>query len=622
MIPALVLVSIAALVVIVAAGARRIGVSGPLVLTAVGVGLSFIPAIPDYQVTPEIILFGILPPLLYSASIRTSLVDLGANKRVIGLLSVGLVLFTAFGVALIVWTLLDVKFAAALALGGVVAPPDAVAATAVARKIGLPRRLVTILEGESLFNDATALVTVRAAILGIAGTVTVAEVGGDFLIAVFGGVAVGVLVAYLVGKVRRRVTTTTTDTAISFMAPWIAYLPAESIHASGVLAVVVAGVLLGHKAPIIQTAQSRTAERINWTTIQYLLENAVFLIIGLQAHLIVMAVESSAFGLGPSIGLALLVLLVVMLLRPIWIFAVGGLLSLSPGVTFDRAYVKRSLILSWAGMRGVVTLAAAFLLPYNTLHRDTLVFIALVVTVGTLLIQGLTLPYLARLLDIHGPDPREDALQTATVLQRAVARGNATLEEAIGPDTPTEIVDQLRFLGQRRTDLAWERLGVDRDDVPSPNEVYRRLRRTMLVAEREEVLRLRDTGTIDHEVLDEVMRSLDLEESMLAGVEARNERLQDRLILTPEPQRGDCQHLQESSTCIEPKHPDRCEDCVREGLTWVHLRMCLTCGNVGCCDSSIGKHADKHYTDVQHPVMRSIEPGEAWRWCYVDELLG
>ncbi len=620
--PALVLVALAATVIVVAAGARRWELSAPLVLTAVGILVSFVPWVPEIEVGPEVILFGILPPLLYAASIRTSLVDLGANKRVIGLLSIGLVVFTAFGVALVSWRLLDVPFAAALALGGIVAPPDAVAATAVARRIGLPRRIVTILEGESLFNDATALVTVRAAILGIAGSVSLAEVGGDFLVAALGGIAIGLVVAYALAWVRRRITDTTTDVALSFMVPWIAYLPAESVHASGVLAVVVAGILLGHKAPIVQTAQSRTAERLNWTTIQYLLENAVFLIIGLQSHAIVVAVADSELGLGRAVLLALLVLVTVIVLRPVWILPLGVLLQLTSGVTRSRASLKAGLILSWAGMRGVVTLAAAFLLPATTPHRELLVFIALVVTVGTLSIQGLTLPLLARALDVYGPDPREDALQAATVIQKAVARGQAALEESIDPTTPDEIVDQLRTQGRRRTDLAWERLGVDREDEPSPNETYRRLRRTMLLAEREEVLDLRGTGTIDHEVLDEVMRSLDLEESMLAGSEARDERLQDRMILTPEPQRGDCDHLVQATGRVEPKHPDRCEDCLREGLQWVHLRMCLACGNVACCDSSVGRHAERHFQDEAHPVMRSIEPGEAWRWCYVDDLLG
>ncbi|MEO3936068.1 Na+/H+ antiporter [Dermatophilaceae bacterium Soc4.6] len=619
--PALVLLALAATVIVVAAGARRFELSAPLVLTGVGILASFVPWVPEIEVGPEVILFGILPPLLYAASIRTSLVDLGENKRVIGLLSVGLVVFTAFGVALVSWRLLDVPFAAALALGGIVAPPDAVAATAVARRIGLPRRIVTILEGESLFNDATALVTVRAAILGIAGSVSLAEVGGDFLVAAVGGIAIGLVVAYALAWVRRRITDTTTDVALSFMIPWIAYLPAESVHASGVLAVVVAGILLGHKAPLVQTAQSRTAERLNWTTIQYLLENAVFLLIGLQSHAIIVAVADSTLGLGRSVLLALLVLVTVMLLRPVWILSVSVLLRLT-STGARRGSFKAGLILSWAGMRGVVTLAAAFLLPSTTPHRELLVFIALVVTVGTLSIQGLTLPLLARALGVYGPDPREDALQAATVIQKAVARGQAALDECIDPTTPDEIVDQLRTQGRRRTDLAWERLGVDREDEPSPNETYRRLRRTMLVAEREEVLDLRGTGTIDHEVLDEVMRSLDLEESMLAGSEARDERLQDRTILTPEPQRGDCEHLAQATSRVGPKHPDRCEDCLREGLQPVHLRMCLACGNVACCDSSIGRHAERHFHQEGHPVMRSIEPGEAWRWCYADELLG
>ncbi len=615
------LLALAATVVVVAACARRWGLSAPLGLTAVGILVSFVPWVPEIEIGPEVILFGILPPLLYAASIRTSLVDLGANKRAIGLLSVGLVAFTAFGVALVSWRLLDVPFAAALALGGVVAPPDAVAATAVARRIGLPRRIVTVLEGESLFNDATALVTVRAAILGIAGTVSLAEVGGDFLVAALGGIAIGLVVAFVLVRIRRRITDTTTDVALSFMIPWIAYLPAESVHASGVLAVVVAGILLGHKAPVVQTAQSRTAERLNWTTLQYLLENAVFLLIGLQSHAIVTAVADSPLGLGHSILLALLVLVTVMLLRPMWILSISVFLRLT-SASGGGGSLKAGLILSWAGMRGVVTLAAAFLLPMTTPHRELLVFIALVVTVGTLSIQGLTLPLLARALGVYGPDPREDALQAATVIQKAVARGQAALEEAVDGTTPGEIVDQLRTQGRRRTDLAWERLGVDREDEPSPNETYRRLRRTMLVAEREEVLELRGTGTIDHEVLEEVMRSLDIEESMLASSESRDERLQDRMILTPEPQRGDCPHLAEATARVEPKHPDRCEDCLREGLQWVHLRMCLACGNVACCDSSIGRHAERHFQEQGHPVMRSIEPGEAWRWCYVDDLLG
>ncbi|HWI33004.1 MAG TPA: Na+/H+ antiporter [Lapillicoccus sp.] len=619
---ALTLLAIVAVVVGVSALARRYSVSAPLVLTAVGILISFVPMAPDVQVGPEMILLGILPPLLYAAAIRTSLVDLGANKSVIGLLSVGLVIFTAAGVGLVTWWLMGIPFSAAIALGAVVAPPDAVAATAIARRIGLPRRIVTILEGESLFNDATAITILRTAIVAIGGAVTAWDVGIEFARESLGGIAVGLAVAWILARVRSRVTDTTTDTAISFMAPWLAYLPAELIHSSGVLAVVIAGVLLGHKAPIIQTAPSRLAERINWTTIQYLLENAVFLVLGLQAHKIIENVVNSSFGLPRTILVAVAVFLTVVVLRPIWILAFGVILQLTPGLSRPDAFWRNGSVLSWAGMRGVVTLAAVLLLPADTPYLEVLIFVALSVVVGTLLIQGLTLPALARALDVHGPDPREDALQSASVLEHAVSKGNEELVRLADDSTPPQVVDQLRAVGQRRTHLAWERLGETRKDQPSPNEAYRRLRRKMLKAERQEVLRIRDTGAVDHDVLDEVMQTLDLEESMLTIADDRSQRAADRLILTPESQRGDCDHLRDAPQNSRPNTPEGCGDCLREGLVWVNLRMCLDCGNVGCCDSSIGNHATKHHQKTEHPVMRSFEPGEAWRWCYVDELLG
>ncbi|MEP6649817.1 MAG: Na+/H+ antiporter [Lapillicoccus sp.] len=619
---ALTLLAIVAVVVGVSAMARRFRVSAPLVLTAVGILFSFVPMVPEVTVGPELILLGILPPLLYSAAIRTSLIDLGANKNSIGLLSVGLVIFTAAGVGLVAWWLMGIPFSAAIALGAVVAPPDAVAATAVARRIGLPRAVVTILEGESLFNDATAITILRTAIVAIGGSVTALDVGVEFIRESVGGIVVGLAVAWILAHVRRRVADTTTDTALSFMAPWLAYLPAELIHASGVLSVVIAGVLLGHKAPIIQTASSRLAERINWTTIQYLLENAVFLIIGLQTHGIVEGVVNSPLGLARAILVAVAVFLTVVILRPIWILTFGVVLQLTPGLSRPDAFWRNGTVLSWAGMRGVVTLAAALLLPTDTPYVEVLVFVALAVVVGTLLIQGLTLPAVAKALDVHGPDPREDALQTASVLEHAVGKGNEELDRLTDDTTPPQVVDQLRAVGQRRTHLAWERLGATRPDEPSPNEAYRRLRRKMLKAEREEVLRIRDTGAVDHDVLDEVMRTLDLEESMLTVADNRSARLDDRLILTPESQRGDCEHLREAPQKARPDSPEGCSDCLREGLVWVNLRMCLHCGKVGCCDSSLGNHATKHFHGEHHPVMRSFEPGEAWRWCYVDELLG
>ena len=295
---ALTILGVVAAVLVVAAVADRLDFSAPLLLIVVGIGVSFIPGLTPPELTPELVLLGLLPPLLYATAIRTSVIDFRANKRAIISLSVVLVVVTALGVGLITWWLLPVDFAVAFALGAVVAPPDAVAATSIARRVGLPRQLVTILEGESLVNDATAITCLRVAIVAIGGAVSAAEVTGGFLIAVSGGVLVGLLVALVVIPIRRRITQPVFDTAISILVPFAAYVPAEMIevgefHGSGIIAVVTAGLILGHKSPVIQSGQSRLSERVNWTTIQFLLENTVFLLIGLQAQRILTEVQGS-----------------------------------------------------------------------------------------------------------------------------------------------------------------------------------------------------------------------------------------------------------------------------------------------------------------------------------------
>ncbi len=612
-----------ATVTAVAGLARRFNLSAPLMLTLVGVVASFLPFVPEVHLSSEVVLVGLLPPLLYAAAIRSSLVDFKDNRRPIGFLSVGLVIFTALGVGVVTWLLLPVPFAAAFALGAVVAPPDAVAATAIARRIGLPRRVITLLEGESLVNDATALVCLRTAIAALTvGYVSVGGVTLDFVRAALGGVVIGIVVAWLVGLVRKAVTDTVIDTTLSFMVPFVAYLPAEELGASGVLAVVVAGLLLGHRSPVLQDASSRLSERVNWSTIQFLLENSVFLLIGLQVRWIVADVGQSNLGRGQIVGACLAVLAAVIVLRPMWVFPVR-ILAIRPGP--DRAgripSLRSTAIISWAGMRGVVTLAAVFALPEDTPQREVLVLIAMVVTAGTLVLQGFSLPWLARHLGVHGPDPREDALQEATVLQSAVRAGMRALDEC-SDEIDEQTMDTLRRRVEQRVNIVWERLGNTDSTQETPSEAYRRVRLQMLAAEREEVLRIRDAGEADHDVLEQVMGALDLEESMLDRVERGDEAAREGLLLPPEPVGGACEHLRQAPTHIRPLTPQGCPDCEREGTTPVHLRMCLSCGNIGCCDSSVGKHADRHYAQTGHPVVRSFEPGEAWRWCYVDEVLG
>lgn len=601
-----------------AALARRFGVSEPLVLTLAGVAASYLPFVPEIHPDPEIILLGLLPPLLYTAAIRTSLVDFRANVRAIVSLSVGLVLFTTFAVATVVWWLLPVPFAVAVAVGAVVAPPDAVAATAVARRIGMPRQIVTLLEAESLFNDATALVALRTAIAASAGAVSVWTAGGDFLLAAGGGAAVGVAVAYLLALLRRRITDPVLDTTLSFLAPFAAYLPAEGIHASGVIAVVTCGMILGHGAPVWQSAASRIAERINWRTIQFILESSVFVIIGLQVRAILEGAWSSGLDHRTLVITALAVLVTTMLARPLWIFP-WSLLVRRLGRS-GAVPLRHSAVVSWAGMRGVVTLAAVLLLPEDTPQLPVLKLLALVVVAGTLLLQGTSLPWLVRLIRLRGPSHAEDALRKASLLQQATSAGLAVLDRAVTADTPPEVVQQLRDRVAWKANAAWERLGRAESESATPTAEYRRLRLAMLAAERETVLRVRDSGTVDYEILQHVLARLDLEESIIDRYdEADDDRVEPLAVALSE---DSCAHLRAAPLVLNPDKPDECAECRAEGLTWVHLRMCLACGHIGCCDSSPGNHATKHYTGSGHPVIRSVEPGEAWRWCYVDELLG
>lgn len=617
------LVVLLTLVVAVSSLSERLHVSTPLVLVVIGAITSYLSFAPEFELTPELVLVGLLPPLLYTSAIRTSLVDFQANRRPILLLSVGLVVFTAFGVGALMWWLLPIPFAAAVALGAVVAPPDAVAASAIARRIGLPRRVVTILEGESLVNDATAIVTLRTAIAAISGSVSVWQVGGSFLLSALGGTVVGVLVALVVGKVRYYIKDDLTDVAVSLLTPWLAYLPAEEVHVpgigahpSGVLAVVVAGLILGHKSPVIQSASSRMFERTNWATISFVLENSVFLLIGMQVRSIVADLGDSALSTGTIVTAMIAALVGVIVLRIVWVFP----------VTYVPRLLRRSaeaepppswpviFIVSWAGMRGVVTLAAVFLLPKDTPYREVYVAIALFVTAGTLLLQGLTLPLIVRWLGVRGPDRHEDHLQEATIYQAVTHAGVEWLD---GLDVSDEIADRLRERSRTRTNAVWERLG----GTETPSAQYSRARAAMLAKEREEVLRIRGLGSVDQTVLKRVLDALDVEESILDRLYEDETTADRETDLLPEA-RGGCEHLRQCVSIPAPRTPDGCEECLRDSTDWVHLRLCLTCGHVGCCDSSPQRHATRHFHETGHPVMRSFEPGEAWRWCFVDELTG
>jgi monovalent cation/hydrogen antiporter len=596
--------------------AEKLDIPAPFLLILVGIAASYFPGMPDVELSEDVVLFGLLPPLLYAAAQGTSLVDFKANQRPILLLSVGLVAFTALGVGWVAHALVPgISWPIAFAIGAVVAPPDAVAATAIARRIGLPRRIVTIIEGESLLNDATALVLLGTALSVADGDgFNPGMVGLDFLLAAGGGIVIGLVVYKVVALFRKHLDDPVLDSALSLVVPFAAYAIGQAVHASGVIAVVVAGLLLGHKAPILQTAQSRIAERLNWRTIAFVLENAVFLLIGLQARSIVSAAGDGSLSWGRIIAVCAATLAACIVLRLVWVFPARYLI-IRPGpdpLTGRKPPWTFTFILGWAGMRGVVTLAAAFVIPESTPHREVLLLMAFTVTAGTLLLQGTTLPLFARRLRVPSPDPAEDALARATLLQQASKAALHRLEDLEYEDSQG-VVELIRQRLDQRNFAAWERLSTVADRE-SPSDLYARIRLSMLEAERTKVLKIRESGRVDSEVVADVLATLDVEESMLDVATAEREELQEysRLRRTgytcP-----DLDHYPVVETTPDPV----CQRCLDEGLEWVSMRQCLECGNLACCDSSVGQHATKHFRETTHPVMETAEPAEDWRWCYV-----
>jgi Na+/H+ antiporter len=517
----LTVVGLVTVVVTVSALSRRMGLLAPITLLVAGTALSFVPGLPHVQLDPEVVLTWILPPLLYVAAVNTSVPAFRFNLRPILLLAIGLVLFTAFTVAWAVHALLPaVPFAATLALGAVVAPPDAVSAIAVARRIGLPRRMVAILEGESLVNDATALALFAVAVTAATGgSVGAGRIALDSLLVPVGGVAVGVAGATLFGAVHRRITDPLLDNAVSLLAPFVVYATAAAIHASGVVAVVVTGLSLGHRYPVLMSAASRLQMEAFWRMVNFVLEGAVFVLVGLQLRTVVEALHT---GVPTVVAATAVVVGAVIATRFAWMYPATYLARLVPRVRERDAAppLRVPTVLAWAGMRGVVTLATALALPAALAHgarypRDLFVFLAFATIVVTLLLQGLTLPAVARWLKVPPDDPKADALAEAAVQQSASRAARQRLEEELSRngEVPEDVVERLRTKMDMRANMAWERLGGRRRETPT--EVYSRLRGAMLEAEREVFRKARDEGRIPEEVLREAQRDMDLEESLL-----------------------------------------------------------------------------------------------------------
>jgi CPA1 family monovalent cation:H+ antiporter len=512
-------VVLVAIAVLGAALARRLGFVAPLVLLVGGLGLSFVPGLPEVHLEPELVLIGILPPLLYVAALQTSIPAFKRALRPILLLAVGLVLLSAFVVGFVVHALLPaVPFSACVALGAIVAPPDAVSATAIARRIGLPRRVVTILEGESLLNDATALVLVRVATGALSGVaVGFWGIGGQVMLKAGGGLLIGLLAAVGAAWLHKKIVDPLLDDAVSLLTPFVVVIVAEELYTSSIVAVVVTGLYLGHRIPYLLSPTSRLQMEAVWRLITFLLEGVVFLLVGLQLRDLVRDLGTD---LGTTFQVTGFVFLTLVVVRFVWMYPATYLARLIPRIRAreERPPPTVPTVIAWAGMRGVVTLAAALTLPppgegkVPEYPRDLFVFVAFAVIVLTLLIQGTTLPWLARRLGVKEDTSAEDALAEAGVQHAASRAALAKLEEK-ADGAPESVVVRLRALVDSRSNNAWERLGNQAQETPSA--AYGRLRREMITAERHVFKIARNEGRIPEEVLTRAQRDLDLEESQL-----------------------------------------------------------------------------------------------------------
>ncbi|MFI5938388.1 Na+/H+ antiporter [Actinoplanes sp. NPDC051494] len=521
--------------------ADRSGLPAAALLTLIGIFYAVLPG-PNIELKPEVVLTLVLPPLLYKAALDSSLLDIRRNLRTVISLSVVLVLLTALLIGVgFHWFVAGATMAVGVALGAAVAPPDPVAALAVGKKVGLPRNIVTLIQGEGLLNDATALTLLGVAVAAAAGgEFSFGHTVLEFFVSAAGGVIAGVVVAYANRASRPIQRDPLIANAISLSTPFLAYVLAEEVHVSGVLAVVVAGLIVGHDTPRLSSGASRLQVTAVWRLVDFLLEGLVFLLIGQQLPWVIDGLaeyKTSTIIIAVSISVG-----VVLLLRPLFLLVTQMLPSsmharLGGDPDSEKNTARRELALngkeitalSWAGTRGVITLAAIFTIPELTdakepfPDRDLLLFCAFVVVLVTLVGQGITFAPLVRALGLRAD--KADQAKLRNEARKASVQAALDRIEEIDQDPHDDVEDHAieamrKQMGhrleryQRRLDLLD---ASDSDEVPvSPAyEAALRVRRSVIDAQREELIRWRDAGRLSDEGLRVLERELDHEERLL-----------------------------------------------------------------------------------------------------------
>ena len=483
-----VLVAVFLSVVVLAAAARAIDVPYPIVLVIGGAVLGLMPWLPDVQLDPDLVLVLFLPPLLYAGAFFANLRELRANLRPITLLSVGLVIATVLVVAWVAHTLIDgLSWPAAFALGAIVGPTDPVAATAIARRLGVPRSLVNVLEGEALVNDATALVAYRIALAAAAGAgFSLLDASWDFVWKAAGGIAIGLVVGWAIAWVRERLDDPLLENTIGLLSAYAAYVPAEHLHVSAVLAAVTVGCYVGWQAPRIASPSTRLQGFGMWDLLQFLLNAILFVLVGLQLPVVLDGLGSTP----PTtlLGYAAAVSAAVVLTRLVWqqsiVFVVRAL-DRRESTRARRSTWQLRIIGGWAGMRGAVSLAVALALPLDFEQRDLLIFLTFAVIFVTLVLQGLTLPPLIRWLGVidDGTDEQREELKARLVATKAAL---ARIEELKTEDwTRDDTLERLQRMYEYRKRRLAARAGKAEDEgYEDRSFAYQTILREVLEAQR------------------------------------------------------------------------------------------------------------------------------------------
>src|SRR2546425_2079273 len=491
---------------------RRFGLPYPIALVVGGGLLGFIPRLPQLDFDPQFLLVVVLPPILYQAALLTSWRDFKASLRTISLLAIGLVLATTLVVGAALKALIpEIPWAAAFVFGAIVSPPDAVAATAILSKMNMPRRIVTVLEGESLVNDASGLVLYKFAVAAaLSGTFSFFDATVQFALVSIGGVAIGMVLAGLFVLLHRFVHDSFTEVLLSLSVPYIAYVGAEYVHVSGVLAVVAAGLLRGRYAPAMVSAEMRILARSVWNILVFMLNSLIFILIGVQLSAVVGRLEGyTGWDLA---AYALAVSMVAISVRFAWVYFAEYLpvwISRFTGKKSEQLLPGEAFIVSWGGMRGIVSLAAALALPTDIPQRDLIIYLTFVVILVTLVVQGLTLAPLIRRLKLGSDHSVRDEQRLARLSMCKAALAAIDLSAGEGNVVP-EVVERIRaeFAERMASGSMIEQMS---GSYTHPT----RLRLAAVRAERDELIRLWQEGTISDEVLHHLEEELDYEESRL-----------------------------------------------------------------------------------------------------------